>query len=176
MANNNMNILQAELQQAQEWEMKMRAKHAMALASVKRLQAMIKELEHDEEAVDAAAPLRFSTKQPVYDQAADIMAYMAARHNLKQGDPLPFGAVLPLRTTIMTNGAPNGTGLIEPGSFWMKVSNYRAALGKAGLSGGYSDPKSITKVIKMLVDLNASDERLEEAYRFYSTQAQRLAE
>ncbi len=177
MATNDLNILRAELQQAKEWETKMRAKHAMALASVERLQSMIEELERgrpEPMRVEVTDPLRFSSKQPVYDQAADILAYVAARRNLKQGDALPYGASFPLRTTLVRNGTTEGIGEVTPGSFWMKVSNYNTAMGKAGLDGGRTEPKTITKVIRLLVELNPTDERLEEAYRYYSSQERRL--
>jgi hypothetical protein len=178
MANTDFTILRKELSKAKEWETLMRAKHAMATASVERLRSMIEELEGGlpEEipsVVTHALPLRFTTtdRQPIYDQASDILAFLVARRDIKQGDtlPLPLGAALPLRTTLLSGGV----GEISSASFWMKVGNYNAALGKAGLMGGRVDAKSITKTIKFLVESNPTDEQLEEAYRYYSTKERR---
>lgn len=176
MANIDFTILRKELSKAKEWETLMRAKHAMATASVERLRSMIEELEGGlpEEipsVVTHALPLRFTTtdRQPIYDQASDILAFLVARRDIKQSDTLPLGAALPLRTTLLSGGV----GEISSASFWMKVSNYNAALGSTGLTGGKADAKSITKTIKFLVESNPTDEQLEEAYRYYSTKERR---
>lgn len=181
MANTDLTILRKELNKAKEWETLMRAKHAMAAASVERLRSMIEELERGlpEEAPEVSPAvthaLRFTTtdKQPIYDQAADILAFLVARKDIKQGDALPLGATLPLRTTLLQNGKPAEVGEISSTSFWMKVGNYNAALGKAGLTGGRSEAKNITKTIKFLVESNPTDEQLEEAYRYYSAKETR---
>lgn len=175
MANTDLTILRKELSKATEWETTTRIKHALALATVERLRSMIEELEASAPAPaptpTVTKPLRFTTtdKQPIYDQAADILAFLAARKDLKQGDPLPLGATLPLRTTHLFDGV----GEIPATSFWMKVGNYNAALGKAGLMGGRTDAKTITKTIKFLVETNPTDEQLEEAYRYYSAKERR---
>ena len=178
MANTDLTILRKELNKAKEWETLMRAKHAMAAASVERLRSMIEELERglpEEVSPAVTQALRFTTtdRQPIYDQAADILAYMVSRKDIKQGDALPLGATLPLRTTLLQNGKPAEIGEISSASFWMKVGNYNAALGKAGLVGGRTDAKSITKTIKFLVETNPTDEQLEEAYRYYSAKETR---
>lgn len=173
-----LNILREKLRQAKDEEIRTRAMHRVAVATVKALEEMLAEYDEHEEAPAPApaitGPLRFSCEQnPKYDQSVDIAAYKTARTNVELGTTglrgeLPYGISFPLRTTLKAGGL----GEISKQSFEMRVGNYESVLrGGGGLHGNGAVPK--IKVIKFLCETNPSDIQLEEAFTYYSNRPAR---
>jgi hypothetical protein len=185
MASYELTMLREKLTLAKQEEFRTRSLHAVALASLNALKAMLAEVEaeenrkvvvvedeEDEEKPQPKKPLRFSCDQnPKYDQAVDIAAYKIARTNFARNETglkgeIPWGITFPICTTLKGGGI----GVITKQSFEMRVGNYESSLrgGGGGLNSG-----SRVKVIQYLCKLNPTDEELAEAYAYYSTRTVR---
>lgn len=188
MTSYELTMLREKLTLAKQEEFRTRSLHAVALASLNALKAMLAEVEaeenrkvvvvvedeEDEEQPEPKKPLRFSCDQnPKYDQAVDIAAYKIARTNVARNETglkgeIPWGITFPIRTTLKGGGI----GEITRQSFEMRVGNYESSLrGGGGLHGNGAVAK--IKVIKHLCELNPTDNELAEAYAYYSTRPAR---